>query len=392
MELGNGNDDRVYAAERILKKRVKKVCDCETFKKTYLKKIRRFFNPYLLLQGKVEYRVKWKGWSQRHNTWEPEENILDDRLIDIFERSQRYGTSIPKKQTRKRVLDETDSDEDASQTDVVEKEPAIKKEKIKIKELPKKPESAKSIKKEEASSLKASGPVLTASLSGSDVTHKASPSASVPKNIPPHEITAVPDDGSSSSSDDQPIVSKEVLGAKRKAEVLSKESGKIGVTIKKTSTTPTKPLQTPQIKIERKTTSQVNEEETDPKATDLSNVSTTALVENKDISKAMIPEKTVLVKAEEPITPEKIAATENKTSSKENKFTNLMTNSNMKLLTSPKSAHPKLWLPKAQSTSDQVFITDVTVNLETVTIRECKTERGFFKSRQEMERSLAKAQ
>lgn len=31
--------------------------------------------------------------------------------------------------------------------------------------------------------------------------------------------------------------------------------------------------------------------------------------------------------------------------------------------------------------ADQVFITDVTVNLETVTIRECKTEKGFFRDK-----------
>jgi CBX family C-terminal motif len=30
---------------------------------------------------------------------------------------------------------------------------------------------------------------------------------------------------------------------------------------------------------------------------------------------------------------------------------------------------------------DQIFITDVTVNLMTVTIRECKTASGFFRSR-----------
>lgn len=43
--------------------------------------------------------------------------------------------------------------------------------------------------------------------------------------------------------------------------------------------------------------------------------------------------------------------------------------------TSPKPAPPRLWLQK-RNLSDQVIITDVTVNKETVTIRECK--KGFF--------------
>lgn len=55
--------DRVYAAECIQKKRVRR--------------------------GRVEYLVKWKGWSNKHNTWEPIENILDVRLLEAFEESQR---------------------------------------------------------------------------------------------------------------------------------------------------------------------------------------------------------------------------------------------------------------------------------------------------------------
>lgn len=62
MEL-SATGDRIFAAEAILKRRVRK--------------------------GRLEYLVKWKGWAMKHSTWEPEENILDDRLILGFEQKER---------------------------------------------------------------------------------------------------------------------------------------------------------------------------------------------------------------------------------------------------------------------------------------------------------------
>ncbi|XP_035036336.1 chromobox protein homolog 6a [Hippoglossus stenolepis] len=63
METATATGDRIFAAEAILKRRVRK--------------------------GSIEYLVKWKGWAMKHSTWEPEENILDDRLIMGFEQKER---------------------------------------------------------------------------------------------------------------------------------------------------------------------------------------------------------------------------------------------------------------------------------------------------------------
>merc|ERR1712029_894088 len=46
-----------------------------------------------LRKGKVEYLVKWQGWGPKYSTWEPEENILDARLIDQFNEKQEQITA-----------------------------------------------------------------------------------------------------------------------------------------------------------------------------------------------------------------------------------------------------------------------------------------------------------
>lgn len=40
-------------------------------------------------KGKTEYLVKWKGWGNKHNTWEPRENVLDDRLFEEFQKQKQ---------------------------------------------------------------------------------------------------------------------------------------------------------------------------------------------------------------------------------------------------------------------------------------------------------------
>ena len=54
------DNQTIFGAERILKLRKRK--------------------------GKNRYLVKWLGYPTSQSTWEPEENILDKRLIEHFEK------------------------------------------------------------------------------------------------------------------------------------------------------------------------------------------------------------------------------------------------------------------------------------------------------------------
>ncbi|XP_036428768.1 chromobox protein homolog 7 isoform X2 [Colossoma macropomum] len=60
--------EQVFAVESIIKKRVRK--------------------------GHVEYLLKWKGWPPKYSTWEPEEHILDPRLVLAYEEKEHREKAV----------------------------------------------------------------------------------------------------------------------------------------------------------------------------------------------------------------------------------------------------------------------------------------------------------
>ncbi|XP_060921882.1 chromobox protein homolog 2 [Labrus mixtus] len=75
MEELSAVGEQVFDAECILNKRLKK--------------------------GKLEFLVKWRGWSSKHNSWEPQENILDPRLLAAFNKKEQEKELLIRKKGKR---------------------------------------------------------------------------------------------------------------------------------------------------------------------------------------------------------------------------------------------------------------------------------------------------
>ncbi|XP_017015708.2 polycomb group protein Pc [Drosophila takahashii] len=371
----NATDDRddflVYAAEKIIQKRVRK--------------------------GTVEYRVKWKGWNQRYNTWEPEVNILDRRLIDIYEQSNKSSGTPSKRGLKKKEKEpdpepESEEDEYTFTGDDVDSNQATTSAagSGQDQQEPKKEKKHHQhhhhhhhhhhIKSERSSSGRRSESPLTHHHPHQHHHHESKRQRmdhSSSSNSSSTHNSFVPEaDTNSSSSEDQPLI-----GTKRKAEVL-KESGKIGVTIKTSPDGPTLKPQPAQPIQQQQPPSQDQQQQAEKVSNEAA--ATPLKSELQSVTNPLAIEATTTVTpaesgAEEEEEPPQVPAENNNIPKSCN---NLAINQKQPLTPlSPRALPPRFWLPAKCNISNSVVITDVTVNLETVTIRECKTERGFFRER-----------
>ncbi|KAI8040620.1 polycomb group protein Pc [Drosophila gunungcola] len=370
----NATDDRddflVYAAEKIIQKRVRK--------------------------GTVEYRVKWKGWNQRYNTWEPEVNILDRRLIDIYEQSNKSSGTPSKRGLKKKEKEpdpEPESEEDEytftgddvdtnqATTSTAGQDPEPKKEKKHHQHHHH--HHHHHIKSERSSGRRSESPLTHHHHHHHHESKRQRMDHSSSSNSSSTHNSFVPEpDTNSSSSEDQPLI-----GTKRKAEVL-KESGKIGVTIKTSPDGPTlkpQPVQQPAPVQQQQQPSQ-DQQQAEKVASDAATplkselqVTPLAIEATTTTPAESGAEEEELVSDEANQQPPQVAPENNNIPKSCN---NLAINQKQPLTPlSPRALPPRFWLPAKCNISNRVVITDVTVNLETVTIRECKTERGFFRER-----------
>ncbi|XP_022820055.1 polycomb group protein Pc [Spodoptera litura] len=292
MELG----DSVYAAERIIRKRIRK--------------------------NKVEYYVKWKGWKPKHNTWEPEENILDPRLIQSFERGEEH-----RRQGRRREREHSPAERARSGSEECHPPPGKRKAEVLSRESGKigvtitmSPPAAK-----RHDSTKLNGSRTSHSTHSTHTTHSAHTAHTVQPPPP-----AAPPGGAAAPASPAAEAAAPRTGPRRAPH--SPEEADAHTPPERERRTETQPTAT--APAEPKGAQPPPPAEPQP--------------EEEEDSWGDAP-VAVPAPPPAPVAPRRGAA---------------------------------YWMARSP-VADQIFITDVTVNLQTVTIRECRTEKGFFRSREQ---------
>lgn len=346
-----------------------------------------------ITKGKKLYLVKWVGCPPEENTWEPAKNIFDKRLITAFEQLQqrspvkrgRKPKQVVQQQshterqvlpfrgghTHNRAVSSSSSSSSCSSDDA---------------------ENNDSTRGNRSSASSENSSTSSSSEDDDDESEEEKPKKGVkargkPRQEPPARKSASLSAGGialcGARSTNSPLKEKSPIreSLKRKAEVIQ-ESGKIGVTI--TTTPKTSPtagngsslaafgqdaVEAASNLLSLKHGTPINVSHALPSAKVARTASNASAGSGSGLGtgtgKVGRPNRAAAAAA--------AAAASNGT-----RMQNGTSHSHAHTNSEPDALPAEFWMTK-QPLADQIVLTDVTVNLTTVTVRECKTKDEFFK-------------
>ncbi|GIX74043.1 chromobox protein homolog 6 [Caerostris darwini] len=356
MELSSVGD-RVYAAECVQKKRTRR--------------------------GRAEYLVKWKGWSTRYNTWEPEENILDVRLLEAFEASQSRDHTTPRKRGRRQSQDHINPSQNENCSFEVEKARAlVQNETAGQRNVGWLPES--STKFESASNNSTS---ISVSLSGN-----LEPPIKVPKLS-----TLIPAENIGENKPAPPSPNCVKLQNPNNSNNSASEC----IDDCKAPEKSNAPLQHDKLQHNSESSNHISLDSfaTDEKGSEVAKIVCSEQKESVVLETANDSKSSISHNEDKSIhEDELLQQNESLHVLSNNVFTaevlsesvgNFNDNVGGETPEISQSSFLKDFWKKQSPVIDHVFITDVTTNLLTVTVRECDTSSGFFKDRPQPEKDTS---